>query len=162
MAERSPRPLLRLAAELRSELEYIDRTVSDAQPLLLSVPGERITLYASAALLDTFYTRVEKAFRRIAAELGGLPEGHGWQRALLENMALDIPEVRPAVLSVPTVKALSRFLSFRHRFRNLYLVELEPAPLATLVQELAPSWSSARAEIENFLGFLGRLADELD
>ena len=159
MTDRTSRPLLRLAAELRSELGSIDRTVSDAQPLL-SAPGERITIYASAALLDTFYTRAEKAFRRIETELAGVPEGPDAERTLLENMALEIPEVRPAVLSLGTVKTLSRFLGFRHRFRNLF--ELEPGHLATLLQELGPSWSSARAELEGFASSLGRMADEHD
>lgn len=161
MAERSSQMLRRLAAVLRTELAHIDRTVVEAQGLALGPSSERVTLYATAALLDTFYTGAEKAFRRIATELGGVPEGSGWHRALLEDMALEIPKLRPAVLSANTVRDLGQFLAFRHRFRNLYLFDLEPGPLVTLVRGLASTWAATRSELEEFAKLLERLADEV-
>jgi hypothetical protein len=160
MADRAA-TLRRVAAELRAELVHIDRTVTEAGPLLTSVATERVMLYATAALLDTFYTGIEKALRRIAGELGGIPEGSGWHRRLLDDMTLQIPKVRPAVLSPETARALSTFLAFRHRFRNLYLFDLEPAPIASLVSALAPTWATARTELDEFTLFIERLADEL-
>lgn len=161
MAERSEVALRRIAAELRAESSHIDRTVSELGTISKSISSERVALYATAALLDTFYTGVEKAFRRIASELGGVPEGSGWHRTLLDDMALDIPKTRPAVLRRETARELSKFLAFRHRFRNLYLFDLEPEPLASLVSGLAATWAAARAELEQFARFLDGLADEL-
>jgi hypothetical protein len=77
MADGSAVVLRRIAAELRGELSQIDRTVLEVDALLETASSERVRVYATAALLDTFYTGVEKAFRRIAGELGGIPEGAG-------------------------------------------------------------------------------------
>jgi hypothetical protein len=162
MPERSAHTLRRLSAELRAELLHIDRTVSETLALSLGNASERIALYATAALLDTFYTGIEKAFRRIAAEFGGVPQGSGWHRALLDDMALEIPKLRPAVLSEQTVRVLSRFLAFRHRFRNLYLFDLEAPPLVALVQELPPAWAASRGELGVFAEFMENLADRLE
>lgn len=160
MADRST-TLRRVAAELRAELVHIDRTVAEAEPLSKSVATERVMLYATAALLDTFYTGIEKAMRRVAGELGGIPEGSGWHRRLLDDMTLEIPKIRPAVFSPETARALSTFLAFRHRFRNLYLFDLEPASLASLVTALAPTWAAARSELDECARFIELLADEL-
>jgi hypothetical protein len=168
MAERSVTVLRRVAAELRAEVVHIDRTVSETEALTKAAvsekteTSEKVTLYATAALLDTFYTGVEKAFRRIALELGGVPEGSGWHRVLLDDMALEIPKVRPSVLRAETARSLSRFLAFRHRFRNLYLFDLEPAPVGALVAELPGTWAAVRTELGQFALVLERLADELD
>lgn len=162
MADRSGLALRRIAAELRAEVLHIDRTVSELKSIGSGGANERVALYATAALLDTFYTGVEKAFRRIANELGGIPEGSGWHRTLLDDMALDIPKTRPAVLRPETVRELSKFLAFRHRFRNLYLFDLEPEPIAALVSGLAPTWAAVRAELEAFARFLDDLANELE
>jgi hypothetical protein len=161
-ADRSELVLRRVAAELRAELAHIDRTVSELGTIANRISNERVVLYAAAALLDTFYTGVEKTFRRIASELGGIPEGSGWHRTLPDDMALDIPKTRPPVLRPDTVRELSKFLAFRHRFRNLYLFDLEPEPIVSLVGGLAPTWAAARVELDAFAGFLVDLANELE
>jgi hypothetical protein len=162
MAERAEAALRRLAAELRAELANIDRTVHEIGGLPGDIVSARVTLYAAAALLDTFYSGVERAFRRIAGEFGGVPAGSGWHRALLDDMALEIPKLRPAVLNGDTSRALARFLAFRHRFRNLYLFDLEPAPLAALMTDLPSTWGAARAEIDAFARLLEGMADAVN
>lgn len=161
MDSRAVTTLRRIAAELSSELGHIDRTVSEVIALPGDVASSKVTLYATAALLDTFYTGIEKALRRIANELGGVPEGSGWHRTLLDDMALDIPKVRPPVLTADTVLALGRFLAFRHRFRNLYLFDLQAAPIAALVDDLPSTWDDARRELQNFAVLLERMADAI-
>ena len=67
--------LRRLAAELREEIVQIDRTLSefkDARTALIAADAPPVVLYGAAALLDTFYTGVEKGMTRIARLFGGL------------------------------------------------------------------------------------------
>jgi hypothetical protein len=46
-----------------------------------------------------YYTGAERLFRRVAAQLGGIPpQSDRWHAHLLEGMALDLPKVRPALL----------------------------------------------------------------
>ena len=59
-------------------------------------------------------------------------------------MTLDIPSVRPAVLATGSAAHLERFLSFRHRFRNLYVFDLDGAQLRPLLETVPPAWAMVR------------------
>ncbi len=160
---RDGQPLHRIAAELRGEIRRLDRCaveLADARGVL-GKDSQRLSLYGIAALLETFYTAMEKVLLRVANSLGGVPEGPNWQRALLEGACLDVPKVRPPVLSEESVHALERYLAFRHRFRNLYLFDLDPEPLAPLVDSVAGTWAQCRTELEAFAATLDTLADAI-
>ncbi|MBI4702743.1 MAG: hypothetical protein HY744_16600 [Deltaproteobacteria bacterium] len=61
---RSPDEALRLAEDVRAEIEAIARVVADAEQILArSGPGEpeRMLVYAAGAVLHSFYTGVEIA-----------------------------------------------------------------------------------------------------
>lgn len=109
-----------------------------------------------AALLESFYTGMEKSLARIASTLGPEPSGPSWHRELLMSMTLNVPEVRPAVLSGATALALDSFLSFRHRFRNLYVFDLEHEPMLRLLAQGAAAWSSFESDIR---ALIARLRD---
>lgn len=160
-ADRARLRLLALVAELGDEVDRVTRTVDEitaAGAVLDAAPDDRLALYGSAALLETFYTGVEKALQRVARHFEGLPVGDSWHRELLATMALDIPGVRPAVLQRGTAAELDRFLSFRHRFRNLYLFDLETSPVRALLGAAPRTWSMARADLVGFAATLGGLA----
>lgn len=153
-----------VAAEVRAELVHIARTVDElvrARTEIAAEPGRRVLLYGAAALLETFYTGVERAFSRIARALGALPEGQAWHRTLLDDMLLDIPKVRPPVLRGATRDALARYLAFRHRFRNLYLFDLDVTQVAPLAQDVETTFAAASADLERFAAALEALAEAL-
>lgn len=75
------------------------------------------TLYG---VLENYFLRVSKVFEN------SLPADR-WHSALVEKMGLDIPEVRPAVLtSEERIREVRIILRFRHRLRNLYGEDLDP------------------------------------
>ncbi len=164
MAEPRPDTLRRLAGELRAEGVNVDRTVGEMDEARRAVKagGSKLGLYAAAALLDTFYTGAEKAFARVAAVMGGVPTGPSWHRTLLEDMSLDLPSVRPPVVSAETVRNLESFLAFRHRFRNLYLFDLEAERVLPLLEQAGPVWSRAHRELLEFVGRLEGIAEGLE
>src|SRR5256885_1080183 len=76
MARPAPEALRRLAAEIEEEVRRIEQSVAEASAATttLRVPEpERLRLYGGAALLDTFYSGVEKALGRVAKHLDGGP-----------------------------------------------------------------------------------------
>jgi len=81
------------------------------------------------------------------------PSGERWHRDLLEQMAREVPGVRPAALSAESAERLDEFLAFRHRVRNLYGFNLEE-------KRLPQAWQSARVDIESFRSLLQRAALE--
>lgn len=165
MSRRRELELRKLSAELSAECSHIGRTVGELQmahqQATTSEAIERLRVYATAALLETFFTGFEKCCKRIAACFEGLGQGNYWYRELLESMALDIPNVRPPVIRLETLKALTPYLSFRHRFRNLYLFDLEMDRLDELQRALDATWALAQADLGNFADYLKASADEL-
>lgn len=94
--------------------------------------------------MHDFYTEIERIFEKVAPELnGGVPAGPAWHRDLLDSMSLDLPGVRPPVLSGATAAALAEYLRFRHLYRNLYGFELDWARLAPLVAGVAGNMGDA-------------------
>jgi hypothetical protein len=165
MVERSSAKLRILAAEVRAELPMLDRAIAEMQMVeghATSLEAGRVRLYAAAAMLDTFYTSVERILERIARALGTLPDGPHWHRDLLHSSALDVPSLRPAVLNAESATALRKFLSFRHRFRNLYLLDLLAEHLDPLLADAAGTWTLARASLVLFAERLELVAAQLE
>lgn len=165
MATDSAAKLRLLAAELRAEQNRIDRTVAelDAAVTAVSRPDStRLQLYGAAALLETFYSGVEKALTRIAGATGSMPEGAAWHRQLRDDATLELPRFRPAVLSVPTVRMLDPYLTFRDRLRNLYLFDLDARLVLSLLADTPAAWAVASADLGTFAAQLDTLADECD
>lgn len=156
--------LRRLTAELQAELDAIYRVVEELRVTKPQTTDDerqrRLAWYATAALLETFYSVAEKSLRRIAAAFEGLPTSEHWHRDLLATMVLTIPEVRPAVLRETTAKWLGTLLAFRHRFRNLYLFDLEPQRIDELRQLAEPVWQALQQDMSTFLEFIRLLAVE--
>jgi len=53
-------------------------------------------------------------------------------------------------------------LSFRHRFRNLYLFDLQPVLIARLLDAVADAWRLAEADIARFRARVAAIADALE
>jgi hypothetical protein len=165
MVDKSGTRLRLLAAEMRGELQRIDTTVGEIQAARSEVEraeSSRLSLYGAAALLETFYSGVEKVLSRVAAVMGGLPEGPSWHRRLLESSTLDLPRTRPPVLAQDTAKHLEPYLAFRHRFRNLYLFDLEKALIMPLLAGASPAWEACSRDLVVFCEQLDLIADRLD
>ena len=77
-------------------------------------------------------------------------------------MTLDLPEIRPPVLSLDVVKLLESYLAFRHRFRNLYLFDLEKSLLLPLMQRAPDVWAATEPELRDFADTLKQMSDRID
>ncbi len=153
-----PDRLARLAATIRSELERLESVVEEAALALRDYPQGDPPLRELRGIGDIvhdFYTGAERMFERIAPELnGGVPAGSSWHLELLESMSLDLPSIRPPVITRETVRLLGEYLRFRHLFRNVYGFELEWQRLKPLLSRLPDVWASLRTDLQRFLDFL--------
>ncbi|MEW6756311.1 MAG: hypothetical protein AB1505_35870 [Candidatus Latescibacterota bacterium] len=88
------------------------------------------TLHMAYGILEGYFLRISKFYEN------DLP-AERWHRTLVERMALDIPGVRPALLTDDALRrATLELLGFRHRFRHLYGEELD-AEKTSRVQQSA-------------------------
>ncbi len=152
-----------LSERLESELLVLEQVVSRAEGAISRVahqPQDEGYFVAAASLdLHGFYAGVERLLGLIANELdGGVPAGARWHRDLLEQMVLNIAEVRPAVLQSDTQTALIEYLEFRHVVRNVYTFNLQSERVTELVQSLRPAFTLFQRDLQAFIKFLNELS----
>ncbi|HAS84419.1 MAG TPA: hypothetical protein DCS43_17555 [Verrucomicrobia bacterium] len=76
-----------------------------------------------ADALTRYYTAAETMFFRIARFFENNVGGDRWHAELLDRMRIEVPGIRPSVLSEPNYGALRELMRFRHFSR--YYVELD-------------------------------------
>jgi hypothetical protein len=148
-----------LAARIRDELEDLERSVRRAERAWQAAAragADQDMFIDSAALnLHGFYAGVERLFEAAALQLdGSLPKGEAWHRDLLDQMTLDLPGLRPPVISQAVMQLLEEYRRFRHVVRNVYAESLDPLRVGELVERLAPLWMQLRKELSVFADFL--------
>jgi hypothetical protein len=153
--------LIDLIAELESEIRSLGTLAADLVETWETLPTEgrekRIHESAIALNLHNFYTGVEKVFERIADDLnGGVPTGREWHKRLLHSMSLELPDLRPPVITNETEIALNEFLAFRHIVRNIYAFNLDSERLALLMKRFPQAQTLFKSDIAGFVGFLRR------
>jgi hypothetical protein len=151
-----------LAGRIRSELIELERLVSRAERAMEGarrLPQDMDFYVDSAALnLHDVYAGLERLFRQIASTVDGdVPASPDWHRDLLQQMGLDLPKLRPPVLSVDAIHALDEYLRFRHVVRNVYSFQLDSGRIGRLVSLLRPAFERAKDELLAFAGFLERI-----
>lgn len=151
-----------LAERIRGEVLDMDRIVQRielAWEQAQRQPTEQAYLDSVALNLHGFYSGQERLFELIARQVDGIsPEGETWHRDLLDQMAKDVAERRPAVIGQDTAQHLDEFRRFRHLVRNVYTLNLDPLRMAGLVLALPELWPRGRAEMLAFAAFLDALA----
>ena len=155
--------ILAAEAAVRRELDAVVRTSEQVASALLRVvdaPEDELLLYGLSALLDTAYSGCEKLLSRALATFEGVPTGTSWHRELLDAASLDVVGVRPAVIQTGTASQLDPYRSFRHRFRNLYLYDLESEPVIKLATDWPEVATLFRADVERFCEALRQGARE--
>lgn len=151
-----------LARRIRDEVVEVDRTINAVSrhwKRFLKVRADQDAYLNSVALnLNGFYSGVERVLELIAIEFDQKSlDGEAWHADLLRQMMVDIPRIRPAVLSQKSGHWLDEYRKFRHRVRNIYATNLIPDRMQTLVDDLPSGWRQLRAELLAFADFLESL-----
>jgi hypothetical protein len=148
-----------IAGRMRQELVDLERVVARSERAMAAVQrqtDEQDLYLDSAALnLHDFYAGLERIFSQIAATVDkSVPAGHDWHRELLRQMTVNLPQIRPQVLSVEAAKTMDEYLRFRHVVRNIYTFEFDARRVEHLVQSLRPCFEMVRGELLAFADFL--------
>lgn len=140
------------------ELQEINNIVENINQFYQQIISEQGKPYESALAnalalnLHSFYTAVERIFELIATKIDySLPSGERWHRKLLDQMSVEIPEVRKAVISSDIQFKLEEFRRFRHVVRSVYAYQLETNKVLDLVSILTSFYDDFIQEINKFL-----------
>jgi hypothetical protein len=138
-----------LAGRIRKELDDIQSLVLRANRAMNTARKnpQDLDLYIDSASLNLHdvYTGFERVFKQIAATVDGIvPSNPEWHRELLEQMGLDLPKIRPPVLTSDSIQLLDEYLRFRHVVRNVYTFSFDPERIGRLVKDLEPAFDQVR------------------
>jgi hypothetical protein len=153
-----------LAQRIRSEIPELDRAVGAVLrhwERAKAVPEDQDAFLNSVALnLHGFYNGIERVLELIAVDLdGAILGGDAWYTELLRQVELEVPSLRPAVISSETRRRLDEYRRFRHRLRNIYAANLNASQLEGLVSQLMSTWEILKAEFTAFADYLDSLSD---
>jgi hypothetical protein len=156
---------LALAEELEGDARELERLLGHNRRAWERIAGgatDPIDWGALGFTLHSAYGIVENYFLRVSKFFENNLDADRWHKALVEKMGLEIPGLRPALLSDEKAKRQAmELLKFRHRFRNLYGEDLDPektAEIQRIAQEFFPAFAMLHA---GFVAKLRALAREL-
>jgi len=152
-----------LERSVREDLEAIDGIYDALTAAPLSGEEPQETLIVAAYRLHSLYCAIENIFHGIAKTFENtLDESAGWHDQLLRRMRLDLRPVRPAVIDTSTYEALNELRGFRHVFRSVYNLELDPRRLSLVLETAWEMREPLMRQIDTFLEFVRGLQETSD
>ncbi|MEW6740744.1 MAG: hypothetical protein ACOYU2_00015 [Nitrospirota bacterium] len=136
-----------LEMQIRKELSKIKKLLSEAEEIK-NKKASNANIRIGGSILHDFYTGTENIFHAIASSIDkSIPSGMSWHTELLNQMTLDIPEVRTHVISEDTAKLLDEYLRFRHLFRKRYGFDLEWTNIKKLLKKMPAVYTALERDI---------------
>lgn len=152
-----------LIAEIEKSTEHLDRLAVLYQQQAVNLADRDKTLEKAVFLSEIFvnyYTCLESIFFRIAQFFENALPTHRWHRTLLENMCLQIPDIREAVISDEMFYLLDEFRKFRHFKRYYYSMDYDWDKLDYLAKKFDKVIKQCPEQISCFVVFLKRLKEQ--
>ncbi|MEL6161216.1 MAG: hypothetical protein AAFR18_18560 [Cyanobacteria bacterium J06627_32] len=149
--------LSKLSHRIDMELHNIEKVIVRAEAgwNKYKISKEDFLVDSVALSLHGFYNGIEGLLEKIATTVNGhLPSGSSWHRDLLNQMAYELPNVRPAVISDSTLVVLDEYLRFRHVVRQVYSYRIQPDKLAPLAEGVCNAYRSVSQELTAFARWL--------
>ncbi|MEW6669929.1 MAG: hypothetical protein AB1512_32365 [Thermodesulfobacteriota bacterium] len=146
-----------LAARIKSELKELSEIVYRAEQGWERAKRTNDDFYLDGVALNIhgFYSGLELVFEKIASAIDkSTPSGVTWHRDLLDQMSLEIPGVRPAVISTKLKDVLEEYRAFRHVVRNVYTHHLSAEKMKPLIERMRATYADAEKELNEFAAFL--------
>lgn len=151
-----------LAGRIRHDLDDVRAMAERARAIWsrYQETGDAYYVDAAALNLHDVYVGLERLFEEIAREVDrSVPDGPHWHRALLDQMASSITDIRPPVISGEVRRQLGPYRGFRHVVRNVYAVELDPDQIEPLLRRLPTMSTTIIDELEAFADTLEHIAE---
>jgi hypothetical protein len=115
-------------------------------------PDDEIILESIAYQIHNLYSATEELMKIVATYFeNNINESNQWHSLLLQRMKMDIPEIRPALLSLESYSILNSLRGFRHFFRHAYGATLEYEPLKTNLDKSLNLFPQIESDVNQFL-----------
>lgn len=162
---RTRESMLALIQELEGDVAELDRLKArndTAWGRLEAGADDPVDWGALGFTIQTIYGVMENYFLRVSKYFENSLPSDRWHQALVDKMALEIPGVRPALLTDPhEVRMVREVLRFRHRLRNLYGEDLDPAKTRDIQRTVTELLAAFPRTHHGFVAKLRSIADAL-
>ena len=102
--------------------------------------------------IEGVYSGLEGILKGIAEDIDGhVPQGSAWHAKLLETLSLDVPGVRPAVLTLETHGLLDELRRFRHAVRSNYGIDLRDPDIDANLERVRRAVPLFRRDFDAFV-----------
>lgn len=143
-----------LLGYLNNQKEIIDTLLADIKSADASSEEKTVNL---GYLLHNLYCALEDLFQEIAKTFENrIEDPSKFHRELLKRMLIEVPKIRPRVLSKESYQMLDELRGFRHIFRHSYTYSLSSEKVALLKQSLLSAWDKIEKDIAHLEMFLQR------
>lgn len=150
-----------LKDELREELEKLEKLFQKILADRKQYGEIEIYVDAAAMNLQSYYSGIERMLRAITVKIDGdTPSGERWHKDLLDQSAVEVPNLRPAVISKGLRDQLGIYLSFRHVVRNIYPYDLDAEQVEKLLNQLDAVHENFTNALHLFLEFVERVGND--
>jgi hypothetical protein len=146
-----------LSSRILNEISSLGAVVARVESAWKAAAANNDELYFDSVALNihSFYSGLERVFEKISSAVdGSLPQGINWHQELLNQMVLEIPNVRPAVISEETRKQLDTYRGFRHVVRNVYTYHISPDKMKPLAKGIRQVFKQVEKELTAFSRFI--------
>lgn len=147
-----------LTDKILKECTNLEKVVLRTRATILLINNREDDIYFESLIsaltlyLENFYMGVERIFKLIAKEIDKkTPSGDSWHIQLLKQMSLEIPSIRPALISQTSYEKLNEFRGFRHVARSLYAYDLDPQRVIELSNKLSECYDGFKADVQAFI-----------
>lgn len=157
----------RLIVDIKDDLDSIRKTAGYIKEITQVLENEKgpvrgADLMACAGYLHHYYTGIESVFERISRAFdGGLTSGGDYHRELLRSMTIEIPDIRPSIISRHLAEGLDEYRRFRHMFRHSYESELRWRKMEPLAKGIDSMTKVLLERLSDFMQFVEKLSDSL-
>ena len=151
-----------LGIEIGSEIDHLRQLKQQVDEAKLRLPEELDTydLRSIAMLLTEIYLSAENLMKQIAKRLGeDIPTGGAWHQQLLTQFSTEAPNLRPALFSPQTVKALDGFRRFRHVTHHVYAIQFDWMQMSPLLAQANAVLDEMITDTKSFKTFLSLTND---
>jgi hypothetical protein len=144
-------------------LNKILQALQQLEIFLRELSNQSDVMYPNALInsialnLHGVYTGIERIFEVIAKKIDQrFPTGDKWHRDLLEQMSVDIPKVRKAVITEETRLILDELRRFSHLVRSAYSCQLDEEKVLIIAHQIVNSYQTIINEIQLFCNNLSK------
>jgi uncharacterized protein YutE (UPF0331/DUF86 family) len=154
---------LSIQDRINQELNKILQALQQLEIFLRELSNQSDVMYQNALInsialnFHGVYTGIERIFEVIAKKIDQrFPTGDKWHRDLLEQMSVDIPRVRKAVITEETRLILDELRRFRHLVRSAYSCQLDEEKVLIIAHQIVNSYQTIINDIQLFCNNLSK------